>query len=302
MGKARLLVVEDDHDISNMLRIYFNGLGYEVDVAPRGAEALEKTRSVLPHLIVLDIMLPDIDGYEVCRNLRQSTRTSHIPVIFLTQKDERSDKLQGLELGADDYITKPFDIEELRLRVQGAIRRSEREALTDPRSGLPAGRLIEEQLRLIIRQSGWAYMDIRINFFDQFKEVYGFVAGDDLLRFAAMMMSEVVDELGSSSDFIGHAGGDNFVIIAGEESADKLRGRLKERFAEEVQTHYNFMDRQQGFIMAANAEGQPEKTPLMSLSIGVVTPTQQDFADIREITELAAEVRRQDAPGAASKG
>jgi DNA-binding response OmpR family regulator len=142
MGKARLLVVEDDNDISNMLKIYFTGLDYDVDVAPRGLEALEKTRQVLPHLIVLDIMLPDIDGYEVCRNLRKSTRTSHIPVIFLTQKDERSDKLQGLELGADDYITKPFDIEELKLRVQGAIRRSEREALTDPRSGLPAGRLI----------------------------------------------------------------------------------------------------------------------------------------------------------------
>jgi len=301
MGKARLLVVEDDNDISNMLKIYFNGLGYDVDVAPRGSEALEKTHTVLPHLIVLDIMLPDIDGYEVCRRLRQSTRTSHIPVIFLTQKDERSDKLQGLELGADDYITKPFDIEELKLRVQGAIRRSEREALTDPRSGLPAGRLIEEQLRLTIRKSGWAYMDIRINHFDQFKDVYGFVAADDVLRFAAMLMSEVVDEVGSSSDFIGHAGGDNFVIISTEEISGKIRDRLKARFAEEVQTHYNFMDRQQGFIMAANAENQMEKTRLMTFSIGIVTPKQQSFADIREITELAADVRRQDVPGVASK-
>ncbi len=296
MGKARLLVVEDDNDISNMLKIYFNSLGYDVDVAPRGSEALDKTHTVLPHLIVLDIMLPDIDGYEVCRRLRQSTRTSHIPVIFLTQKDERSDKLQGLELGADDYITKPFDIEELKLRVQGAIRRSEREALTDPRSGLPAGRLIEEQLRATIRKSGWAYMDVRINYFDQFKDVYGFVAADDVLRFAAMLMSEVVDELGSPSDFIGHAGGDNFVVIGGEDAAEKIRARLKSRFADEVQTHYNFMDRQQGFIMAPNAEGQMEKTPLMTFSIGIVTPKQQSFADIREITELAADVRRQDVP------
>jgi diguanylate cyclase (GGDEF)-like protein len=301
MGKARLLVVEDDNDISNMLRIYFSGLGYDVDVAPRGAEALEKTRQVLPHLIVLDIMLPDIDGYEVCRNLRKSTRTSHIPVIFLTQKDERSDKLQGLELGADDYITKPFDIEELKLRVQGAIRRSEREALTDPRSGLPAGRLIEEQLRFTIRQTGWAFMDIRINYFDQFRDVYGFVAGDDVLRFTAMLMGEVVDELGNSGDFIGHAGGDNFVIITKAETAVNIRNRIKGRFAEEVLAHYNFMDRQQGFIMASNAEGQMEKMPLMTLSVGIVTPAQQAFADIREITELAAEVRRQDTPGAVAK-
>lgn len=302
MGKARLLVVEDDNDISNMLKIYFTSLGYDVDVAPRGSEALEKTRTVLPNLIVLDIMLPDIDGYEVCRRLRQSTRSSHIPVIFLTQKDERSDKLQGLELGADDYITKPFDIEELKLRVQGAIRRAEREALTDPRSGLPAGRLIEEQLRSTIRKTGWAYMDIRINYFDKFKDVYGFVAADDVLRFAAMLMSEVVDEMGSSNDFIGHAGGDNFVILSNEDAAERIRGRLKTRFTEEVQTHYNFMDRQQGFIMAPNSEGQMEKTPFMTFSIGIVTPKQQSFADIREITELAADVRRQDSPMAPSKG
>ncbi len=301
MGKARLLVVEDDIDISNMLKIYFNSLGFDVDVAGRGLDALEKTRLVLPHLIVLDIMLPDIDGYEVCRNLRTSTRTSHIPVIFLTQKDERSDKLQGLELGADDYITKPFDIEELKLRVVGAIRRSEREALTDPRSGLPAGRLIEEQLRLTIRQSDWAYMDIRINYFDQFKDVNGFPAADDVLRFTAMLMSEVVDALGKPTDFIGHAGGNNFVIITHKDTAPNIRNRLKTRFADEVLTHYNFIDRQQGFIMAANTEGQMEKTPLMTLSIGVVNPTQQSFADIREIAELAAEVRRQDAPVPAVK-
>ena len=293
MGKARLLVVEDDHDISNMLKIYFSGLGYDVDVALRGYDALEKTKQVLPHLIVLDIMLPDIDGYEVCRNLRTSTRTSHIPVIFLTQKDERSDKLQGLELGADDYITKPFDIEELKLRVQGAIRRSERESLTDPRSGLPAGRLIEEQLRRIIREESWALIDTRINHFTVFNDVYGFVAGDDALRFAAMLISEVVDEFGTPNDFIGHAGGDNFIIISTEESAPKIVEALKERFDEKVQTYYNFMDREQGFIETTNAAGETEKSSLMTISAGIISPKKHRFADIREITEMAAEARRQ---------
>ncbi|HZJ24371.1 MAG TPA: response regulator, partial [Anaerolineales bacterium] len=241
-----------------------------------------------------DIMLPDIDGYEVCRNLRTSMRTSHIPVIFLTQKDERSDKLQGLELGADDYITKPFDIEELKLRVQGAIRRSERESLTDPRSGLPAGRLIEEQLRRVIREKGWALLDAGISHFDSFKNVYGFVAGDDVLRFSAMMIGEVVDEVGNLSDFIGHAGGDNFIIITTEEKAGAIKARLKERFDKEVQTHYNFMDRQQGFIQSPMADGTTGKVPFMSMLIGVVSPSQHSFADIREITELSAEARRQD--------
>ena len=300
MSNSRLLVVEDDVDIANMLKIYFTGLQYDVDVANRGRDALEKTKQVLPHLIVLDIMLPDIDGYEVCRTLRTSTRTSHIPVIFLTQKDERSDKLQGLELGADDYITKPFDIEELKLRVQGAIRRSERESLTDPRSGLPAGRLIEEQLRRIIRESEWALLDVRINNFEAFKDVYGFVAGDDVMRFAAMLIGEVVDELGTTSDFIGHAGGDNFIIITTNEAAPNIQKKLKDRFATEVQSHYNFIDRQQGFIQAPKAEGGVEKVAFMTFSAGLVSPSSHSFADIREITELAAEARRQDAAAAST--
>ncbi len=295
MGKARLLVVEDDIDIGNMLKIYFGGMDFDVDVATRGSDALERTKQVLPHLIVLDIMLPDIDGYEVCRNLRTNMRTSHIPVIFLTQKDERSDKLQGLELGADDYITKPFDIEELKLRVQGAIRRSERESLTDPRSGLPAGRLIEEQLRRIIREKDWALLDARVNHFDAFKDVYGFVAGDDVLRFTAMLIGEVVDELGTTSDFIGHAGGDNFIIITMDAMADAIKSRLKERFDHEVLTHYNFIDREQGFVNAPASDGTTVKVPFMTMSVGVVSPRMHAFADIREITELAAEARRQDA-------
>ena len=295
MGKARLLVVEDDVDIGNMLKIYFSGMEFDVDVAVRGSDALEKTKQSLPHLIVLDIMLPDIDGYEVCRNLRTNMRTSHIPVIFLTQKDERSDKLQGLELGADDYITKPFDIEELKLRVQGAIRRSERESLTDPRSGRPAGRLIEEQLRRIIREKSWALLDTGISHFEPFKDVYGFVAGDDVLRFTSLILGEVVDELGNPSDFIGHAGGDNYIILTTEEKAEGIKSRLKERFNQEVQTHYNFMDRQQGFVQTPASDGTTVKVPFMTMAIGVVSPSQHSFADIREITELSAEARRQDA-------
>jgi DNA-binding response OmpR family regulator len=293
MAKARLLIVEDDPDIANMLRIYFSSQQYEVDLAGRGGEALEKTRHSLPNLIVLDIMLPDIDGFDVCRVLRTNTRTSHVPIIFLTQKDERSDKLQGLELGADDYVTKPFDIEELKLRVQRAIARAEQQSLTDPRSGLPAGRLIEEQLRRIIRRSDWALMDIRLNHFEAFKEVYGFVAADDVLRFTTLLLGEVVDEIGTADDFIGHPGGDNFIVITTPDAAPGLRLRLKARFAQEVLSHYNFLDRQQGFI-TAEQDGQPKRMPLMSLSIGVVSPQDTQFSDIREITELAAEARRQE--------
>jgi GGDEF domain-containing protein len=137
-------------------------------------------------------------------------------------------------------------------------------------------------------------MDVRINDFDAFKEVYGFVAGDDVLRFTSMLMNEIMDELGTSNDFIGHAGGDNFIIITTEAAAPAIRKQLKARFAEEVLTHYSFIDRDQGYIVATDENGNMVKEELMSLSIGTVTPSQYQFADIREITELAAEARRAD--------
>jgi GGDEF domain-containing protein len=124
--------------------------------------------------------------------------------------------------------------------------------------------------------------------------VYGFVAGDDVLRFTAMMIGEIVDELGATTDFIGHAGGDNFIIITASDKAAAIRDRIKERFNEEVLMHYNFMDRQQGYVQAPASDGTTTKVSFMTMSIGVVSPDEQSFADIREITELAAEARRQD--------
>jgi len=292
MAKGRILVVEDDTDISNMLRIYFSSQGYEVVVTARGGEAMERCRAQLPHVIVLDIMLPDIDGYEVCSRLRTNLRTSHIPIIFLTQKDERSDKIAGLELGADDYITKPFDIEELRLRVQNAQRRAERESLTNPTTGLPSGKLIEEQLRLLMRRANWGLLYVGLPGIEAFNDVYGFVAGDEVLRFAALIMGETVDQIGTPEDFIGHVGGDDFIIITQGERVNTMAEALTKRFNAEVGTHYDFKARQQGFIVYQGRDGKEQHAPLMTMAIGVIKPDEEGFTDIREITEAAAEARR----------
>jgi len=290
MSKGRILVVEDDVDISNMLRIYFDSQGYEVWVAPRGQEALDICRRKLPNIIVLDIMLPDIDGYEVCRRLRGNLRTSHIPILFLTQRDERSDKIAGLELGADDYITKPFDIEELKWRVQNALRRATYESLTSPTTGLPSGKLIEEQLKQLMRRNGWTILYVGINDFEPFNEVQGFVAGDDVLRFVAMLLTELVNEMGTANDFIGHVGGDDFILITTAEKAPLLRKQLIERFKAQVGTFYSFRDREKGSMTIREADGSEREASLMSLAIGVVP--EGTFADIREITEVAAAARR----------
>lgn len=293
MSKPRILVVEDDFDISNMLRIYFQSQGYEVAVAPRGGDALEMCRQQLPNIVVLDIMLPDIDGYEVCRQLRSNLRTSHIPIIFLTQKDERSDKIQGLELGADDYITKPFDVEELRLRVKNAIARATYESLTNPTTGLPSARLIEDQLRHLLRRDNWGIVYIGIDRMEAFKEVYGFVAADEVLRYTAMVLNETADSVGTPEDFVGHIGGDDFLMITRKELVRPIVQDMTRRFSEGILTHYDFKTRQQGYLLLRNDEGKEQRVGLMELAVGAISSEDGPFTDIREITEAAAAARRE---------
>lgn len=290
MSNGKILIVEDDFDISNMLRIFFSGQGYQVDVAARGNDALDQCRKNLPDLVVLDIMLPDMDGYAVCKEMRTTTRTSHIPIIFLTQKDERSDKIAGLELGADDYITKPFDIEELKLRVGTAIRTHQRLNMTDPRTGLPSARLIEDQLRSIMRETDWTLLLVGVDNLVPFTDAYGFVAGDEVMRFTAMLLNEVVDEQGTLDDFIGHASNETLILITMSEDADAIEEQLRQKFDEGILAHYNFMDREQGGISMSDGS----LAPLMKLSVGKVSGRTQRFSDIREITEMAAELRRAD--------
>jgi diguanylate cyclase (GGDEF)-like protein len=288
MSKGSILVVEDDFDISNMLKIYFSGQGYAVEVAPKGGDAITATRKQLPSLIVLDINLPDMSGYDVCRELRTTTRTSHIPIIFLTQKDERSDKIIGLELGADDYVTKPFDIEELKLRISNAIDQSNRTKLINPTSGFPTGTLIENHLRDLMRKNDeWTYIDLKISNFDPFKEVYSWQAGDEVIKATALMITDVLEQFGTSNDFAGHPGGDNFVLITHAKDANPLLDGLAERFKKEIQQHYSFIDRERGYMLVGD-----DQRELMSISLGSVSTRTHQFSDIREITELAAEDRR----------
>lgn len=295
MSQGRILVVEDDSDISTLLQIYFESEGYSVVTAERGEAALEACRHQLPNVIVLDIMLPDMDGYDVCRQLRNTLRTSHIPVIFLTQKDERSDKIKGLELGADDYITKPFDVEELNLRVRNAMARSRVESLTNPTTGLPSSQLIEEQLRQLMRREDWGIVYVGIKNLDVFKEAYGFVAGEEVLRFAGMILRQTVDSVGTINDFIGHVGSDEFIVITDRKRVSRVANELEERFSSRVGTHYDWQARERGYLIVENDQGDEVEADLMTLAVGIITSDDGPFADIREITEAAASARREGA-------
>ncbi len=125
MAKEKILIIEDEKNIVELLRYNLEKAGYRPLIATRGDAGLELARRETPDLILLDLMLPEIDGLEICKILRQNDKTANIPVIMLTAKGEEADKVVGLELGADDYVTKPFSPRELIARIKAVLRRSQ---------------------------------------------------------------------------------------------------------------------------------------------------------------------------------
>lgn len=246
---AKIFIVEDDIDLSEMLSAYFRVQGYEVLQATRGGEAISKIIETQPDLIVLDIRLPDdirqpgIDGYEVCRRLRQTRRTQNIPVIFLTEKREKEDKLAGLELGAVDYITKPFDIQELRLRIRNVLRRTRMNTLMNPVTGLPEGLLVREKLEEMLAKPEWGIVLAGVRGLNKFRSRFGFVATDDVSRAVTLMIANAVKENAGEDTFIGHADSGDFIIITTAVLTDVLAERCRFRLQPSIQYFYPAIER-----------------------------------------------------------
>ncbi|MBN1564375.1 MAG: response regulator [Anaerolineae bacterium] len=267
MSKKRLLIIEDDVDVSEMLVTYFNSQDYEVFHAEEGADGIALARSKMPNLILLDVMLPDMDGFDVCKELRTTTLTKYIPITFLSQRDGRADKVAGLELGADDYVTKPFDIEELRLRVQGSIRRAGRDHLHEARTGLPGGPMVEAELRRLQQEENWAFLNMTIIGFGTFRETYGFLSADEALSLAATVLTDVVTERGTPHDFIGTPEEARFVLFTFAADVAGIKTALVDEFNERAKTLYNFVDAEQGYIVVNPGTADERQEPLMRFAI-----------------------------------
>lgn len=243
--KSKILIVEDDLDVAEMLNAYFRVQGYEVFTVNWGEDGVRSSQQDHPDLIILDIRLPDIDGYEVARRLRADRRTSDIPIIFLTEKRDRSDRLQGLEIGADDYITKPFDVQELRLRVRNALKRVSQGSLTNPVTGLPEGALVDEKLSEVIGRDGSALLFVMLENMDSFREAYGFVASDDVLRAISLMIVNTMREVSRPEDFLGHLTGTDFVLVLPPANIAALSEKLHTRLDQSMEYFYPIKDREQ---------------------------------------------------------
>lgn len=241
--KQSILIVEDDLDLAEMLNAYFRVQGYDVLTADWGEDGVRLCQEKSPHIVVLDIRLPDIDGYEVCRRIRTNRRTESIPIIFLTERRDRVDKLHGLELGVVDYITKPFDIQELRLRVRNALNRADQKVLINTVTGLPEGKLVEEHLAQIDAMSSGAILVARVKNLNHFRDRYGFIAADDVLRAISFMVGNFIQEAQRESDFIGHVSPEELIIITTESRARDLEARIQNRLTQSMDYFYPVKDR-----------------------------------------------------------
>jgi DNA-binding response OmpR family regulator len=244
-AKSKILIVEDDLDVADMLNAYFRVQNYEVFTVNWGEDGVRAANTARPDLIILDIRLPDIDGYEVARRLRSDRKTNTIPIIFLTEKRDRADRLHGLELGADDYITKPFDVQELRLRVRNALRRSTQDTLTNPVTGLPEGSVVEEKLNECLHKDGWALLAISLENLDSFREYYGFVASDDVMRAVSLMIHNSMREAGGADDFLGHMAPTEFLLSVAPASVVAMEERIRTRLEQSLDYFYPIKDRDQ---------------------------------------------------------
>ena len=271
--KPRILIVEDDLDLSDMLDAYFRVQNYDVLTAAWGRDAIKISAEETVNLIMLDIRLPDINGYEVCRQLRTQRRTQDVPIIFLTEKRDRVDRLQGLEMGVVDYITKPFDIQELRLRVRNAINRAAQLATVNPVTELPEVAVLDERLNaLVYSEKPWALLLLSIGGLDQLREMYGFVAADEMLRAVTLMVRNAVREFGSEDDFISHLGAEEFVILTTDDKIANIRDRIETRIRHSLTHFYRPKE------LEADAD-------FLSLQIGTVDHQTQTFNDAESVRQ-----------------
>jgi diguanylate cyclase (GGDEF)-like protein len=291
--KPRILVVDDDPNIRELIVETLEGSNYDVLEARDGREALAISEKELPDLIILDVMMPDLDGMEVCSRLRNDPLTNHIPVLMLTAKGVLEDKIKGIESGADDYITKPFDPLELEARINMHLRRSVRDGEASPLTGLPGNRAIEEAIEARIRTGQkFAVCYIDLDDFKAYNDRYGFFAGSEVIKLTAQIMLEAVKMHGGAGDFCGHIGGDDFIILTEMERTANLCEEVIRLFDARVPTHYDAADRRNGYIVSVDRSGNILKFPLLTVSISVVHNTYRALHHPGKIAQIAAEVKK----------
>lgn len=292
MAKARILIAEDEPDLRQVLRMQLELDGFEVIEATDGREAVALAQSDAPDLLLLDVMMPMMDGHEVCRQLRSSFSTRHIPIVMLTARNEMTSKVRGLEGGANDYVTKPWNRDELLLRVRNVLDWSQQQRAASPLTGLPGNHSINDEIRhRLARNTPFALLQIDIDHFKAFNDYYGYARGDQAIQMLARILTEAVQKHGSEDGFVGHIGGDDFVVLTSPEAAEVLGEGILEWFNNAARELYDAEDRERGHVEVLNRRHVVERFPLMSLTIALVSTDRVPVTHLAELIDIAQELK-----------
>ena len=288
----RVLVADDDPDILTVVKINLELDGFEVDTAVDGEDAMAKATSTPPNVIILDIMMPRMDGLTALHRLRSQAGTANIPIILLTARGLPEDRVRGLELGADDYITKPFDITELAARVRAVLRRTQAARDLSPLTGLPGNFKITAEIEDCIREErSFALVHGDLDNFKAFNDHYGFMRGDEVIRFCASSFTEAAESLGMAGAFVGHIGGDDFVAIIPPEMSELFAKEVIERFDDGILDLYDTADALRGYIEVIDRRGERYAFPVVSLSLGVASTDVREIGTQWEASAIAVEMK-----------
>jgi diguanylate cyclase (GGDEF)-like protein len=287
-----ILVVDDDPDIARFVEVNLRSAGYEVAVAADGEEAITRATALRPDLVLLDVMMPRIDGFEVAQRLRKNPQTANTSIIMLTAKALSADKVTGLQSGADDYIIKPFDPIELLARVKGTLRRAKEMRNLSPLTGLPGNIRIQEEIERQVRERReFAVLYCDLDHFKAYNDQKGFVRGDRLIQATARIIQDAVVERAGADGFVGHVGGDDFVAVVPPDGAEDVAKRICERFDEARVDFYEPEDLERGYVRIEDRKGVLQDVPLVAVSIGIASTSKRQFAHYGEAVAVATEMK-----------
>lgn len=290
--RPTILIVEDELHLREILTFQLEAAEFEVIQAEDGLHGVQLATERLPDLVLCDVMMPGCDGFEVTRRLRASFSTRHIPVILLTAKSEAVDRVQGLEGGANDYVTKPWDHRELMLRIHNLLEWSSQQRAASPLTGLPGNLSINEEIRRRIREGEpFALLQIDVDYFKAFNDHYGYARGDQAIQKLAGILVETCERDGGGENFVGHIGGDDFVVLTSTGRAEGLAKDIIQRFDAVVQGLYDAEDLGRGHIQVRNRRHVPEQFPIMSLTIALVSTDRMPVNHLAQLIDIAQELK-----------
>ncbi|MBN1622499.1 MAG: response regulator [Endomicrobiales bacterium] len=285
---AKVLIADDDLEILELLKFTFENEKHQVITAVDGEEALKKAKEEKPDIIILDVNMPKLTGFEVCEKIREDSSTCLIPVIMLTSLTKPKDRITGIKLGADEYLGKPFETFEVLARVEGLLNRIKESISANPLTKLPGNTSIEKEIkRRIESKEVFSVMFIDADNFKAYNDKYSFEKGDNIIKLIAVILRSSIAELGNKNDFLGHLGGEDFVVVTTPDKVQVLAGKITNTFDSLIPCQYDEEVRTRGYVWGLDRQNKEVKFPLMSISAGIVNVEPGKFIHYSQIIDKA---------------